>query len=141
MLPKLAVIVTDQIFRTFTPGRSLSQLLRHPGIAGMCGHGTVHDATTGMFHDHEDEKRPKHDVVDLGEITGPDLWGVVVQKCRPGLTRRTGSVLAIHILLDRTLADLDAQFEEFAPNAFRTPSLVIRCHLPNKCNGLYRDSR
>ncbi len=46
----------------------------------------MHDTAAGMFDDDKDEECAEHDVGHLGEITGPDVRGMILQKSGPGLT-------------------------------------------------------
>ena len=74
-----------------------------------------------MLNDDEYEEPTEEDVIDLCEITGPDVRSMVVQKGPPVLACWRRPIISLHILLDSALTDLDAELEEFAPNAFSSP--------------------
>jgi len=40
----------------------------------------MHDATAGQFNDDEDVEGAEEEVVDLGEITGPDVRRVLFKN-------------------------------------------------------------
>jgi hypothetical protein len=62
------------------------------------------------MHDEEREHRSKKHVVRLHEVAAPGHIGVIAQECGPSLaTRRAWS--RSHVLLDRTLAQVDAELE------------------------------
>jgi hypothetical protein len=41
-----------------------------------------------------------------------------------------------HVLLDRSLTDVNAQLEQFATNTFRPPQSIVPCHLLDQRHGL-----
>ena len=92
-----------------------------------------------QFNDDEDVERPEQQIVDNGEIAGPDVAGVIPEESRPGLTGLSASLR--HVSLDRSLADFDAQLEQFAANAFRTPQTILVRHLSDKVDGFLRNTR
>ena len=66
-----------------TPRGGLSELLGDPGVSGMGGDGSMHNAPGGELDDDEDEEGSEEEVVDLCEIAGPNLIGVVPQESAP----------------------------------------------------------
>jgi hypothetical protein len=79
------------------------------------------DSPRTVLDDEEGEHRPEDDVVRLQEVAGPDLAGVVVQERRPALTPRPRTSSRATVLLDRSLADVNAELEQLAPDALCTP--------------------
>lgn len=77
--------------------------------------------------------------MDNGEIAGPDVAGMILEESGPGLTRF--SVPLRHVSLDRSFANFDAQLEQFAANAFRTPKAILVCHYSDDVNGFLSDAR
>src|SRR5215467_6539556 len=49
--------------------------------------------------------------------------------------------MANHVFAYAGLADVDAQFEEFAVDARSAPKWVLAAHLPNQCSDLLRHCR
>jgi hypothetical protein len=62
---------------------------------------------------------------------------VVFQECSPSL--RGWFATAHHVLTDAALADVDAQFEQFAVNARSTPTGVLSTHPADQISGLAGD--
>jgi hypothetical protein len=89
-----------------------------------------------MLNDNENKERSEEEVVGLDKVAGPDMGNMVLQECRPGLTGRRRIVTPIHVLLNGSFADADAQLEQFATNSFCDPGQVLGRHLPNQINGL-----
>ena len=86
--------------------------------------------TTGVqFDDDKDEEGAKHQVMDNGEIISSDVQGVVLQEGFPGLVSGRSWSELVEVLLDGAFADVDTRFEQFTPNAFRTPQPVFLSHL------------
>ena len=101
----LVVSITDEILGALAPRRGLPQLLGHPVIAGSAGYRDVNDATSVQFDDDKDEDWAKQQVVDGGEVTGPDVLGVVFQESTPGLTAGGGWSELVDVFMDGTFAD------------------------------------
>ena len=85
----------------------------------------MHDSAGTQLDDDEDEHGAKEEIVGLEEVTGPDLAGVVAQKSRPVLARRTSPSHLLNVLLNRAFADSDAQLEQFSANPLCPPSQVL----------------
>jgi len=85
VLSKFAIPITDQVFRLLIPGRGFPQLLGHPLVSGISGDAGMHHPPGVQFHDHENVDGPKEQIVRHGEIAGPEVWEMVLEKCGPGL--------------------------------------------------------
>ena len=59
-----------------------------------------------------------------------------VQEGLPSLSSRPGGAHGSHVLLNGSLADADAQFEEFTTNPFCSPQSVVPCHFLDQGDGL-----
>lgn len=105
----------------------------------MPGHSGVDNTTSLQFNDDEDVERPEQQIVDNGEIAGPDVTGVMFEESGPGLTRF--STPFRHVSLHRPFADFDAQLEQFAANALRTPEAILGCHSSDNIDGFLSDAR
>lgn len=136
---KFVVPVTDQVLWPIFPGCGFAQLLGSPFVGGRSGDGGMHDATGLQFDDHKDVQWTEEQIVNNSEVTSPDVPGVVLQEGAPGLT----SFLPCdgHVLLDRALADLDPQLEQFSADAFCAPQKVISGYLLDELDGFWRDAR
>jgi len=64
-----------------------------------------------QFDEEEGKERSKEEIGDLQEVARPDLSSVVAKKGRPRLASWLVGTNSPHVLLDRTLADVDAQFQ------------------------------
>jgi len=71
----------------------------------------------------------KNRSVTCKRVAGPDLSGVVAQEGRPRLASWLVGANSSHVLLDRALADPQAQFQEFSANALSTPEPIVSGHL------------
>lgn len=65
-------------------GELLASVTEDP-VSAMSVWRRLQEVADGMFDDDKDEACAGHDVVDLGEIAGSDVRGMVFQKCGPGL--------------------------------------------------------
>ena len=88
-----------------------------------------------MLDDDEYKETPEEKVVRLHEVARPDMWSVVLQECRPSLIGWRRIVTPVHILLNGSFSDADAQLEKFAANPFCAPCQVFGCHLPDQIDG------
>ena len=79
--------------------------------------------------------------MDDGEVTGPDVLGLVLQEDAPGLTTGRGWPELVEVFLNGTFTDVDAEFEQFAANTLRTPQPVFLRHLLDEINDLLGDAR
>ena len=84
-LPELAAVVADQVPRAFAPSSCLPQLLCNPPIARGARDIEVDDLGGRMADDEERKDGPELCIVELEEITGPELSDVVIEKTRPSL--------------------------------------------------------
>ncbi len=113
------------------PGRGLEWkcLCQLKACPCRCGGGRdvdVDDMTSLKREDQKDIERPERGRVNGEEIDSSDVGEVVLDEGAPALGRRTGS--ANHVLGDRGLADIIAQFQELAVDAWRTPERVFPRH-------------
>jgi hypothetical protein len=80
-------------------------------------------------------ERSKEEIGNLQEVARPDLCGVIVQKGCPFLSSWPGSADSPHVLLNGSLADTNAQFQEFPTNPLSTPKPILPRHLSDQCDG------
>ena len=125
---ELAVVITNQIRRGLSERRCLSKLLGGARVGGMPGHIEVHDFPRAMNHDEECEDEAKQHVVVLQEVAGPDATAVIAEEGEPVLTTFPWRTDLPHVLLDRPLANSDAEFRQLASNALCAPQHVVGGH-------------
>src|SRR6266446_7897886 len=65
------------------------------------------------------------------QVDGSDIRGVVTQEGAPSLGRRPASL--DHVLRDAGLRDFEAELEQLAMDARRTPQRIFRAHPPDQC--------
>jgi hypothetical protein len=100
----------------------------------------MHNTTGVQFHDHENADWPEEQVMYEGEITGPDVWEMVLEKCGPGLTCFLVAICE-DILLDGALADRDPQVQQLTTDSFGTPGQVFSGHLLDERDRFRREVR
>jgi len=76
---------------------------------------------------------------DSEEVDGDQLREVVLQESVPGLRRRPAA--AYHVFADTALADVDAEFEQLAVDAGRTPTGILPAHRADQISDLARNDR
>src|SRR5438309_2382888 len=121
---EFAVVVPDQKPRGLLVGCGLPQLLGDPGVGREAGDVDMHDFTTAMPDDEEGEERAEPGVVELEEVAGPDVGGVVPEKCPPGLAPPGAGATGPQVLLDRPLADPEAELQELAADPLSPQSAL-----------------
>ena len=85
----------------------------------------MNDPARTEIDDEECEDRPEPQIVKLEEVARPYFAPMIVEKRRPRLSDRTGRVGSPHVPLDRPLAHMDADFEQFTPNSLGAPEVVF----------------
>ena len=76
----------NEIPGMFTPRGGFAQLLGDPLIRRGTCHRNVDDPARVQFDDNENVDGSEEQIVGRGEVTTPDLPGVVLQESGPGLT-------------------------------------------------------
>jgi hypothetical protein len=71
--PKLAIVITDEIFRTHAIGGGFSKLLCCPRVGGRACHADVDHFARVQVDDEEGEQRMEEEIGDRQEVAGPDL--------------------------------------------------------------------
>src|SRR4051794_29622776 len=82
----------------------------------------MHDASTLVSEDDQDEEQAARDRRYHEEVGGYDLSDVVRQERLPGVRWR--ATVADHVLRHRGLRDVDAHLQQFAVDARRTPQRI-----------------
>jgi len=80
--------------------------------------------------DNEDIEQIEANGRDNEQVHGGDVRRVVTQEGAPSLGRR--STLLDHVLRDAGLSDLEAELEQLAMDARRSPQRIFRAHPPDQ---------
>jgi hypothetical protein len=78
----------------------------------------MHDALRAQLDDEEREERLEEQVMDLEEVAGPDLLGMVPEEGGSGLAARTVRMRLTHISFDGPLRDLDIELRPVTFDAY-----------------------
>ena len=78
MLTVLIIPITDQEPGSSIPGCGFTELLGSPCVGGGSCDGSMHNAASLKFDDHENVQRPKEQIMDHSEVTSPDLGCMVL---------------------------------------------------------------
>jgi hypothetical protein len=76
--PKLAIIIPDEVFRTYTKGGGEPSLLCRPSVGGRACHTEVDHFTCLQFDEEEGKQRTEEESCDRQEVARPDLLGMRV---------------------------------------------------------------
>ena len=121
------------------PWKRFAQLLPSPDRGGMRRDVDVEDPAPIVREDDEDEQHTTGDRRHREEVDGHQRAHVVLQERAP----RLGGWAAPswHEPRDRALGDLEAEFPEFAVDAWGAPQRVGRRHLADQAPQLLVDRR
>jgi len=136
---KLAIIVPNEILRPHAISSGLPKLLGGPSVGGRARHAEVDHSTRVEFDNEEGEQRAEEEVSHGEKVTGPDLLSMGVQERLPDLSMWSCGAHSSHVLLNRPLADAEAQLKQFAPDALCSPQAIIPRHLLDQVHGLLGD--
>src|ERR1022692_3783253 len=116
-----AVAVTDHEPGRPVLGESLDDLLGGPGRAGVLGDVEVKNAAAVVGQDEEDIQNAKRRRRNREEIDRCQRADMVVEEGAPGLRGRL-PWLGRHEAGNASLADVDAELQQFAVNFGRAPA-------------------
>src|SRR6266403_4177779 len=126
---ELRVVVADKhIWRALHGG--VPGLLRAPFVGRRIRDRGVNDLSATEVEEEEHENLAEPDIVRLNEVARPG--DVVAQERRPALAVASGPGTA-DVPLDGSLADADAELQQFATDALGAPARVARRHLSDQC--------
>src|ERR671918_3071218 len=140
-VPKLLAVdlvaVAEEIGWGGLVREGVDELLGRPGGGGMRGDVEVDYAPAVMGKHNENEQDTEANGGHGEEVDRDEVADVIGEERPPGL-RGLGTTLG-HEAGDGALGDVDAELEELAVDARRTPQ-GIRCgHLPDECGDLGAD--
>jgi hypothetical protein len=124
-----SIPIADQIARDLLPATGRRQLVGNPFRRGLRCDAEPQDLSPAVAHDQQPIKQPKRDGRHYEQIHRRNPIRMIAQERLPALGRRSSP--ARHILGDAGLPNIDAEFEQFAMNARRTPQWVGNAHLPD----------
>ena len=104
-------------------------MVGNPFRRGLCSDAEPQDLSPAVAHDEQPIEQPKPDGRHHEQMHRGNAIGMIAQELLPALGRRSSP--ARHILGDAGLTNVDAELEQFAMNARRTPLWVGNAHLPN----------
>ncbi len=110
-LPKLTIIIPDEILRPLTIGSGFPKLLCSPGISRISCDADVDHSARLQFDDEEGEQRAEEEGSHWEKVAGPDLLSMSVYEGAPLLSSWPCGAHGSHVLLDRALADVNTQLE------------------------------
>src|SRR5437868_4402171 len=102
----------------------------------MRGHVEMHDAPAVVSQNQEHVQDLKPDRRHSEKVDRHHGLDVIVQEGPPRLRWRLRT--AYEVLAHAGLADIDAEFEQFAVDAGRAPKRILAAHLPNQLANLFR---
>jgi hypothetical protein len=85
---------------------------------------------------YEDIMAAEPEVADLDEVAGPDARSLLAKEGGPTLAVRRLDADPAQVPLDGSLGDGDAQFEELAADALRSPEAIFGSHAANEVDDL-----
>ena len=100
----------------------------------MRGDPCVHNLSSTVVDDEEDEESAKPQSLNREEIAGPDLDAVLGQELPPPRRRRSARVPS-HVVSDRPRADSNAKARQFRLDSALSPQRVLLSHAENESLG------
>ena len=122
-----SIPIADQITRELLPTTGRRQLVGDPFRRWVCGNAEPEDLSPAVPHNQQSVEQSERDGRNDKQIHRGNAIGMIAQERLPALRRRTSP--AHHILGDAGLPNVDAELEQFAMNARRTPQWVCSAHL------------
>src|SRR5262245_38771456 len=133
------VSVPLQIARCSVPGKGLGHLAGEPVLRGIWRDRKVDNSAAVDAQDNQGVEQPERRGCDYKHVNGCNVWKVVPQEASPG--RGGGLGPPRHPPPDRSLANLDPEFEQFPVNARRTPQRVGVAHAADQITDFRTDPR
>lgn len=125
-----------KVLRPLIKGRGFLYLLGCPFIGRISRDRRVDNLSRFMFDEHQEIEWFEEKRMDSGKIAGPDILGMIPEKCAPVLTTRFLAHL-VDILLNRSLAYLDSQLQESSSNLLCSPGILTSHFLDQIGGGLW----
>src|SRR6266404_7693303 len=134
-----AIAITNDVIRRSLPAASLRQLSSDPFSRRVCRYSQPHDSTSTVPENQKAIQQPERKCWHDEQVHRSDAVSVLAKKGPPAL--RGPSPLPGHVFCNARLADIDAEFEQFAMDAGCTAARVGQVHVPNQPTDLQRHPR
>ena len=126
-----AVTVADHVLGRRVLGKCLDDLLSSPDRTWEFGDVEVKDTPTVVREDEEDIQNAEGCRGHGEEVDGGQGADMVVEESAPGLGGRL-AWFGRHESRDASLADVDAELEQFAMDSWSAPQRIGLGHLPDE---------
>src|SRR5216684_8755308 len=123
--------IADQVARGLIPRECLRDLARDPVRGRMRCDVDPDEVSARQPHDDEGVEHIEGNGWGNEQVHGGDVRCVVTEEGAPSLGRRPASL--DHVLRDAGLRDFEAELEQLAMDARRTPQRIFRAHPPDQC--------
>src|SRR5215510_8513852 len=133
------VSVPQQIARCSVPGKGLGHLAGEPVLRGIWRDRKVDNSSAVDAQHNQGVEQPERRGGDYEHVNRRNVWKVVPQEASPG--RGGGLGPPRHPPPDRSLANLDPEFEQLPVNARRTPQRVGVAHAADQITDFRTGSR
>src|SRR5215471_2520006 len=130
LLPVDPITISQQIFRCGVERKGFQHLLRGPFRRRMSRDIEMDDASAIMCENDKHEKNFKPSSVDREEVDRSQLRYVIVKERSPRLRWWLG--MSDQVFGNRSLRDLNSEFEQFAVDPRRTPKRVLTADCSNQ---------
>src|SRR5215470_2971412 len=121
--------IADQITRELLPTTGRRQLVGDPFRRWVRCDAKPQDLSPAVPHDQQSVEQSERDGRNDKQIHRRDPICVIAQERLPALGRWSSP--ARHILGDASLSNVDAELEQLAVDAWRTPQRIGDTHLPD----------
>src|SRR6478609_3497594 len=121
---ELRVMVENDITAAHSLREGLAELLQGPFSGGMTGHVEVQDLASAMVDHKQAIQKLERDGWDREEIECDDHLTVVLKEGQPVLRGIRSPADASEVTRDRHLAQVKANFQQFAVDFGRSPARI-----------------
>src|SRR5260370_13258735 len=133
------ISIPDQVARSLIPRKCLCDLACDPFRGWMRCDVDPDKVSARQPDDDQAVEQIKTNGWNNEQVHGGDVRRVVSQEGAPSLGRRSTSL--DHVLRHARLSDLEAELEQLAMNARRTPQRIFHAHPPDQCAQIGIDLR
>src|SRR5947207_4960085 len=125
-----AIPITHQVARRLSPRECFGDLACDP-VRGRMGCDVDPDkVSAGQPNDDKGIEQVEANGRNNEQVHGGDVRRVLTQEGAPALGRRSTSL--DHVLRDAGLSDFEAELEQLAMDARRTPQRIVNAHPPDQ---------
>src|SRR5437667_9454611 len=125
-----AIPIADHVARRLSPRECFGDLACDP-VRGRMGCDVDPDeVSAGQPNDDKGIEQVEANARNNEQVHGGDVRRVITQEGAPALGRRSTSL--DHVLRDARLSDLEAELEQLAMDARRSPQRIVNAHPPDQ---------